>query len=137
MTDPYTLSTRCPSVDEFMGMRAVAGLSARSREAVERRLPNTLFAALLATDDGTVVAMGRIVGDGGCNFTVVDIAVHPDHQRRGLGRRIMASLMEQLRANGPASAYVDLIADGGSPKLYAEFGFEPVAPASIGMALKL
>ena len=45
--------------------------------------------------------------------------------------------MTQLRSAGPASAYVDLIADGGSPKLYAEFGFEPVAPASIGMALRL
>ena len=136
MTDEYTLATSCPTVDEYVGLRAAAGLSARSREAATLGLPNTLCAATLSTA-GRIVAMGRIVGDGGCNFTVVDIAVHPDHQRRGLGRRIMDSLMTQLRSAGPASAYVDLIADGGSPKLYAEFGFEPVAPASIGMALRL
>jgi ribosomal protein S18 acetylase RimI-like enzyme len=81
--------------------------------------------------------MGRVVGDGGCNFEVVDIAVDPRHQRRGLGRRIMNSLMARLRADAPASAYVSLIADGGAPVLYAEFGFQFTAPESVGMALKL
>lgn len=132
----YDLAARAPSVEEYCALRLAAGMSARSPEAVAKGLPNSLYAASIR-HDGALVAMGRIVGDGGCNFTIVDVAVHPDHQRRGLGRRVMGSLMERLRAEGPASAYVDLIADGGSPALYAEFGFEFTAPASVAMALRL
>ena len=81
--------------------------------------------------------MGRIVGDGGCNFEVVDIAVLPDCQRRGIASKIMLSLMDYLRANAPKTAYVSLIADAGAPTLYRKFGFKPTAPESIGMALRL
>ena len=79
--------------------------------------------------------MGRIIGDGGTAFQIVDIAVEPEHQGQGLGKLIMTALVDHLRANAPASAYVSLIADGDARHLYAKFGFEPVMPASIGMAL--
>jgi ribosomal protein S18 acetylase RimI-like enzyme len=81
--------------------------------------------------------MGRIVGDGGCNFEIVDMAVHPDFQRQGLGKRIMESLMTYLRETAPKTAYVSLIADDGAPALYRQFGFEFTAPASVGMAITL
>jgi len=38
-----------------------------------------------------------------------------------------------MQANLPPSAYVSLLADGEAHRLYAQFGFEPTAPASIGM----
>ncbi len=81
--------------------------------------------------------MGRVVGDGGCNFEIVDVAVHPDFQRQGIGTRIMESLMAYLRNNAPESSYVSLIADEGAPALYLRFGFEFTAPTSVGMALQL
>lgn len=79
--------------------------------------------------------MGRIIGDGGTAFQVVDIALEPAHQGKGLGKAIMAALMEHLRHNAPDGAYVSLIADGDAQHLYAKYGFGPVMPASIGMAL--
>ena len=42
-----------------------------------------------------------------------------------------------LRAAVPAEAYISLIADGEAHRLYAQYGFQPTAPASIGMALFL
>ncbi|MDN0085028.1 hypothetical protein QU487_20175 [Crenobacter sp. SG2305] len=36
----------------------------------------------------------------------------------------------------PETGYVSLIADGPAHALYAQFGFVPTAPASVGMALK-
>ncbi len=80
--------------------------------------------------------MGRVIGDGGCNFELVDVAVHPEYQRRGLGYQIMEVLMNDLRANAPKSAYVCLIADRGAPALYEKFGFELTAPDSVGMAIQ-
>ena len=121
-----------PGADEFRALRVKAGLSPRSAEAAARGLPNSLYAVCVRVGD-ELIGMGRIVGDGGLNFEIVDIAVDPDHQRRGIGFGIMDALMTRLRAEAPATAYVSLIADDHSPKLYAKFGFETVAPKSIGM----
>ncbi len=130
------LSEETPGVEEYRALRVAAGLSAKTRRAAERGLPGSLFAVCVRLE-GTLVGMGRIIGDGGLNFEVVDVAVHPDHQRRGLGSRIMTSLMRWLRTHAPASAYVCLIADLGAPTLYEKFGFEFTAPASVGMAIRM
>ena len=77
------------------------------------------------------------VRDGGCNFEIVAIAVHPDYQRQGLGRQVMDAVMAFIHKTAPESAYVDLIADHHSPALYSQYGFKSVAPKSIGMALSI
>ena len=125
-----------PTVDEYRAMRVAAGLSAKSAEAAGRGLPNSLYAVCLRRD-GRLVGMGRIIGDGGLNYEVVDIAVHPDYQGQGLGSRIMQALTDWLHANAPASSYVCLIADHGAPALYQKFGFEFTAPVSVGMAMRM
>jgi ribosomal protein S18 acetylase RimI-like enzyme len=132
----YRLSEQSPAPAEYMALRVAAGLSPKTMEAAERGLPNSLFAVCMRDGDA-LIGMGRVIGDGGCNFEIVDIAVHPDYQRQGLGSRIMESLMQYLRNNAPPSAYVCLIADEGAPALYQKFGFEFTAPVSVGMALKL
>jgi GNAT superfamily N-acetyltransferase len=70
-------------------------------------------------------------------YQIVDMAVLPEHQGRGLGKQIMAALMEWLDREAPKTAYVSLIADGPARHLYAKFGFEDVSPGSIGMGLFL
>jgi ribosomal protein S18 acetylase RimI-like enzyme len=65
---------------------------------------------------------------------VTDIAVEPAHQGRGLGKAIMARIAAFLEKKLPDGAYVSLIADGEAHRLYSQFGFEPTAPYSIGMA---
>ncbi|MDP3314691.1 MAG: GNAT family N-acetyltransferase [Devosia sp.] len=80
------------------------------------------------------IGMGRVIGDGGTAFQVSDIAVLPEHQKRGLGKRIVEALVGWLRANAPKSAYISLIADGPAKDLYAQFGFRPVEQhGSVGM----
>jgi ribosomal protein S18 acetylase RimI-like enzyme len=131
--DSYEQRPEVPAVEEYRRLRAVCGLSPKSADAATRGLPNSLFATAIR-DRGKLIAMGRVVGDGGCNYEVVDVAVHPEYQRQGLGSRIMAAIMAWLVEHAPESAYVSLIADHHSPALYSKFGFEPTAPVSIGMA---
>lgn len=135
MTETYSLVLATPSVDDYRRLRAESGLSPKTEAAALRGLPNSLF-AVQVLHQGRAVGMGRVIGDGGCVFQVVDIAVLPAHQGRGLGKRIMAEVMRYLEAEAPASAYVSLIADGPAKDLYAQYGFVPTAPASIGMAWK-
>ena len=81
---------------------------------------------------GVPVGMGRIVGDGALNFEIVDVAVDPAHQGKGLGRQIMQKIVSWLDENAVKGAYVSLVAD--VPELYAKFGFSSVRPESEGMA---
>lgn len=126
------LVERFPGAEDYCRLRADAGMAPRSVAAARQGLPNTLYGVSLLLD-GRLVGMGRIIGDGGCFFIVVDIAVTPSLQGQGLGKRIMAALDGWLRANAPPSAVVSLAADGDARHLYARFGFVETAPFSVNM----
>ena len=132
--DGYELVLQPPSVDDYLRLRIAAGLSAKTHEQAEIGLPNSWY-GVTVVHDGAAIGMGRIIGDGGTAFQIVDIALDPSHQGKGLGKQIMAALMARLKAEAPEGAYVSLIADGDARHLYAKYGFEPVMPASIGMAM--
>ena len=136
MNDDYRLIDATPSAADYRRLRESAGLRPKSAAAAERGLPNTLF-GVSVMHGAAVVGMGRVIGDGGCFFEVVDIAVLPEHQRRGLGKKIMARLMEWIRINAPATSLVSLLADANAVKLYEQFGFKESAPASKGMVFRL
>lgn len=119
-------------METYLRLRVVSGLSAKTVEAAEVGLPNTWHGVTVLCGDEPV-GMGRIVGDGGCFLQIVDICVAPEHQGRGLGKRIMAELVGELERRAPDGAYVSLIADGDAQFLYEKFGFRQTAPASVGM----
>lgn len=128
----YTPRIEIPTIADYCRLRRAAGLTPRSETAAAAGLPGTV-AGVVIRHEGHAVGMGRAVGDG-LSYQIVDIAVDPAHQGKGLGKTIVAMLMDELRRLAPAEAYVSLIADGEAHRLYAQFGFAPTAPASIGMA---
>ena len=136
MADSYELRIGTPAVDVYRYLRVAAGLSPKSEEAARLGLPGTWFGVVVHFD-GRPVGMGRIIGDGGTFFQIVDIAVVPEHHGRGLGKQIMGALVDALRKRAPSTAYVSLIADGDARHLYAKYGFVETAPRSVAMALRL
>lgn len=130
------LQLQVPAVEEYLALRVAAGLSAMSREGAAVGLPASWYSVCVRAD-GELVGMGRVVGDGGLFLFVVDIAVAPAWQRCGLGRRIMAALMQQVHARAHPRTMVGLIADGTACRLYEQFGFKRVAPAAHGMLLHI
>ncbi|PYE84243.1 GNAT family N-acetyltransferase [Pseudoroseicyclus aestuarii] len=130
MTD-YTLHLELPSVAEYRHLRQIAGMTPRSEAAARAGLPASACAVVIR-HEGRAVGMARVAGDA-LAYTLADVAVDPDHQGRGLGKRMMAALMERLQQIAPAEAFVSLIADGDAQHLYAKYGFRDPAPASIGM----
>ena len=119
-----------PGVQEYVDLRVKAGLSAKSLEAAGIGLPNSLYAVQFRLNS-ELIAMGRVIGDGGCFFQIVDIAVDPLHQGQGLGRRIMAHIEAWLRDNTSEGAYVSLIGD--QPGFYEKLGYKLTAPEAYGM----
>ena len=128
----YTLEPTAPTPEAFVALRAAAGMAPRSLEAVERGLPNSVFAVHVLEDEtDDVIGMGRIVGDDGAVYHISDMTVHPDHQGEGVGTAIMARLWTYIEETAPETAYVNLVADVDG--FYERFGFEETRPASKGM----
>jgi ribosomal protein S18 acetylase RimI-like enzyme len=132
----YSISHNTPTIENYRRLRVECGLSSKTEQAASQALPNTLFAVQVLLDDEPV-GMGRVVGDGGCFYRVVDIAVLPRHQGRGLGKLIMGEIMNYIHENVPVSGYVSLLADGRAQDLYTQFGFGPTAPGSVGMSYQV
>ena len=132
----YTIEAGAPALKDYLRLRIAAGLSPKTVEQAAAGLPNT-WHGVTVVHEGRAIGMGRIIGDGGTAFQIVDIALEPAHHGKGLGKAIMAALMDHLNEHAPAGAYVSLIADGDARHLYAKYGFEPVMPASIGMAMRV
>jgi predicted GNAT family N-acyltransferase len=130
----YQLIARNPTVTEFCDLRRLSGLTPKSPEAAALGLPNTIHAVVIE-HEGETIGMGRVIGDGGTVYQVTDIAVLSAHRGKGLGKRIVAALVDWLKANAPQGAYVSLIADGPAKDLYAQYGFAETAPESVGMYL--
>ncbi|WP_110657509.1 GNAT family N-acetyltransferase [Salinicola halimionae] len=137
----YRLIFEPPDIETYMRLRREAGMKPRSAAGAAVGLPKSLFAVQVVHQgenagehESEIVGMGRVVGDGGCFYQVVDIAVHPVHQGRGLGKRIMGEIRAYILREAPENAFVSLLADGEAHRLYAQFGFSPTSPHAIGMA---
>ncbi|WP_085909361.1 GNAT family N-acetyltransferase [Kiloniella majae] len=122
-----------PSPQEYCDLRVTAGLSPKSLEAAKIGLPNSLY-GVSVKDGEKLIAMGRVIGDGACNFEIVDVAVNPYYQGQGLGRKVMEHIDNYLSSMALVGSYVSMIAD--EPVFYEKLGYKLVTPASHGMTKK-
>lgn len=70
-------------------------------------------------DQGRLVGAGRARADGADCAYICDIAVLPSHQGTGLGRQIVAALVERSRGHRKILVY----AVPGKEPFYRRFGF--------------
>ena len=75
---------------------------------------------------------GRLAGYGGF-WLIMDeahlsnVAIHPDHRRKGLGRMLLVRLLEQAIARGAARATLEVRrSNEAGLSLYGSFGFEVI-----------
>lgn len=128
---------KTPTPQEYCDRRVLAGLQPKSLDAAQIAMKNSLFGVCLRDEQGALIGMGRVIGDGGCFAQVTDIAVASTHQGKGLGKQILQAIDEYIEANLPTSCWVNLFADGEAHHLYRQYGFEFTAPHSVGMAQKM
>ncbi|GAA0653546.1 GNAT family N-acetyltransferase [Salarchaeum japonicum] len=128
----YSLREELPTPERFCELREVAGMAPRTVVDARRGLSNSLYGVTMVHEpSGETVGMARVVGDGATVFHVCDMAVHPDHQRRGLGSRLMDAVADYLDEHASETAYVNLLADVDG--FYEQWGFERTAPETKGM----
>ncbi|KAK4102836.1 hypothetical protein N658DRAFT_408110, partial [Parathielavia hyrcaniae] len=153
----YTLHSGYPPIPDYLHLRAASGLTPKTPAQAEPIARNSWYgcyitftpppnpnktttAATKAEKEDTIVAMGRIIGDGGWYFHIVDMAVLPTHQRKGLGGAVLGRLLAHIREEAPRDgdgAYVTLFADAPGRALYARTGFVETTPGQLGMMLPM
>ncbi len=94
-----------------------AGLGGRDPERYHEACRRS-YACIVAWDGDRVVGLGRLLSDGYVASAVFDVAVHPDYQGRGIGRRIMELLHESV----PNSTHL-LFAVPGVKGFYQKVGY--------------
>ena len=119
---PVAWAAAAPEVGEYVALRAACGLGPRSAAAARLALPASLH-AVTARTDGRLVAMGRVVGDGGCFAQIVDVAVAPEAQGAGLGREVVRRLVAWCEAALPGCCHLSLVSSARAVPLYEAAGF--------------
>jgi [ribosomal protein S18]-alanine N-acetyltransferase len=58
---------------------------------------------------------------------ILNLAVHPDHRRRGIARKLLSEALEQTRAQGAHVAWLEVRPSNTAARvLYESFGFKEV-----------
>ncbi|MGC6590380.1 GNAT family N-acetyltransferase [Paenibacillus sp. Dod16] len=123
-----------PQNQEYMDLKAVAGLPEVEISAIATALNRSVLSLLARDDNDRLIGMGRVVGDGAFYFQLVDIMVAASHLDQGVEEMIVSELLSRLAKIAPSGAEVTVITDVPGIKLYQHAGFKLLYPDRYGMA---
>jgi GNAT superfamily N-acetyltransferase len=103
---------------ELSELYRIAPLGDKPPDALATVFGNSMFRCFGYHDD-TLVAAGRALADGIDCAYIGDVAVHPDHQGRGLGTEVI----KRLTALAAGHKKIILYASPGAEPFYAGLGF--------------
>lgn len=91
---------------------------------ISTMLKNSL-AIISVYDYDKCIAMARLIGDGTYDF-IVDVIVHPNYQRQGIGHDMIEQLLHLAYDMMESRASVCLIAAKGKESFYENCGFHKI-----------
>jgi len=110
--------------DELSKLYIAASMGQKDPSDLETAFSNSMFKCFVY-NSGKLVAVGRALADGfDCSY-ICDVAVHPDYQGKGVGRRIVSKLIELSRHHRKIILY----AAPGKESFYLKLGFKRMATA--------
>jgi GNAT superfamily N-acetyltransferase len=110
--------------DELSQLYRIAPLGEKPPDALRTVFGNSMFRCFVYAGE-VLVGAGRALADGVDCAYIADVAVHPDHQGRGLGKAIIRRLVAQAEGHKKIILY----ANPGTEPFYLELGFLPMATA--------
>jgi ribosomal protein S18 acetylase RimI-like enzyme len=105
-------------LDELSHLYVIAPLGHKEPAALATVFGNSMFRCFVYAG-GVLVGAGRVLADGVDTAYIADVAVHPDHQGRGLGKAIVRRLV----ALSGRHQKIILYTLPGNEGFYARLGF--------------
>lgn len=103
----------------------------RSRETQDAAMDRSRNYGVYDEDTGDQVAYARVVTDGVTFAWLCDVFVAPEVRGRGVGKMLVAAVIEDLE---PLGLKRTLLSTGDAHGLYAQYGFAPLPDPSKMMA---
>ena len=103
---------------------------------VEEAIKNSIY-TITVLDGDKPVGMGRLIGDG-IYFTIVDVIVKPNYQKKGIGTQIVNMLIDYVdkeTITGSRSS-IQLIAEKGKEGFYEKLGFKKIPNEFCGSGMR-
>ena len=126
--------------ETFAHLTQSVGWEVPPREQIEEALAHSLV-TVCAFDDGRPVGMARLCGDGYLSYFLEDVAILPDYQGKGIGKRLIKDIIAFIkqREHTGWKVRLELISASGKEKFYEQFGFEqlPCEEDGSGMFLTI
>jgi ribosomal protein S18 acetylase RimI-like enzyme len=110
-------------VAEILKMNGMASYSAD----LHRKAFENSYSSVFAFDGDTLVGFARALSDGAYQAALYDVAVKPEYQRKGVGKRMVESIV----MNCPGCNFI-LYASPGKEAFYRKINFRRM---NTGMAL--
>jgi len=110
--------------DELCALYRAAPLGNKSPEGLKTAFSNSMFKCFVY-DSGRLIGVGRALADGvDCSY-ICDVAVHPSHQGLGIGKDIVAKLVDRSSRHKKIILY----AVPGKEPFYRKLGFKRMTTA--------
>lgn len=105
-----------------------------TEDDLAKALHNSYF-LICAYHNGKLVGFGRLISDGIYQTFIGDMIVHPNFQKKGIGREILTGLIAKCRTDG--MKWIQLTSAKGKMEFYRKFGFEERPTDAPGMQMYL
>lgn len=110
--------------DELVELYRVAPLGEKNIDDLKLSFTNSMFKCF-AYDNKKIVGVGRALADGrDCSY-ICDIAIHPEYQGIGLGKKVIQSLVDQSEGHKKIILY----SNPGKEGFYQKLGFKKMNTA--------
>jgi ribosomal protein S18 acetylase RimI-like enzyme len=110
--------------EELSALYLAAPLGHKDPADLKIAFSNSMFMCFVY-DSAELIAAGRALADGkDCSY-ICDVAVHPSHQGRGLGKEVVSRLVDFSKEHRKIILY----AAPGKEPFYKKLGFKRMATA--------
>ena len=100
MSENYIIQENTLNFEDYCSLRESVEWLNFDEEQMKRGLANSLL-TISVTEAGKTVGMGRLIGDGGMYYSIVDVVVRPEYQGKGIGSRILDLILEHVSRQTP------------------------------------
>lgn len=123
--DGLTVKYNALTAEEFLELWESVWGDGPSLEQTRLAMAHTLF-RVSVWDGEKIVGMARMLGDMGLNYYIKDVAVRPEYQHRGIGKRMLQELLAYVDAHGVrgTGVFLELAAVPDKVPFYEKLGFD-------------
>jgi GNAT superfamily N-acetyltransferase len=125
-----------PSATEFIELRKIMGSPHVDEEAASRTVSGALF-TVCVRQDGRLLGLARVVGDGVLYFYVSDVVVRPELRGGGYGVLLMEAVLGYLKRAAHPGAMIVVVPLKGRETFYERFGFKRCPDGRFGVGMYL